>query len=212
VLGIACGSLGVLTAIPAGAIGDALDRVLAGDWDAHRLPALDISRESATPLFALNDLAVVRAGQGQIGITALVDETLFVEFVGDGCIVSTPAGSSAYGLAAGGPLLAPEADGFVVTPLTAHGGSCPPLVVGPSMEVQVIATTRYGGARLEIDGQLADTRIEPMTITFRAAAATVIRFSDQAPLLTRLRERRVIIDSPRILAEMARGQPPGDPE
>ena len=56
-------------------------------------------------LFALNDLAIVRTGQGQIGITVMVDGALFVDFVGDGCIVSTPVGSSAYALAAGGPLL-----------------------------------------------------------------------------------------------------------
>ncbi len=210
VLGIACGSLGVLTAIPAGMVAEALDRFQTGDWLGHRLPALEVAREDSEDLFALNDLAIVRAGQGQIGTTVLVDGELFVEFVGDGCIVSTPTGSSAYGLAAGGPLVAVEADVFVVTPLTAHGGSCPPLVVASSAEVQLIAAARYGGARLEVDGQLVDTQVEPMTITARPAAATVVGFSDQARLLTRLRDRRVIIDSPRILAEMARGEPPGD--
>jgi NAD+ kinase len=210
VLGVACGSLGVLTAIPAGTIADALDRFQAGDWTGHRLPALDIAREQGEDLFALNDLAIVRAGQGQIWITVLVDGALFVEFVGDGCIVSTPLGSSAYGLAAGGPLLAADADAFVVTPLTAHGGSCPPLVVGSSTEVRLIAATRYGGARLEVDGQVAETQIEPLTITSRAAAATMVGVDDQEPLLTRLRERRVIIDSPRILAEMGRADEPGE--
>lgn len=210
VLGVACGSLGVLTAIPAGTIADALDRFQAGDWTGHRLPALDIAREQGQDLFALNDLAIVRAGQGQIWITVLVDGALFVEFVGDGCIVSTPLGSSAYGLAAGGPLLGAEADAFVVTPLTAHGGSCPPLVVASSTEVRLIAVTRYGGARLEVDGQVADAQIEPLTITSRAAAATMVGVGDQEPLLTRLRERRVIIDSPRILAEMARAEEPGE--
>jgi NAD+ kinase len=212
VLGIACGSLGVLTAIPAGTVVDALDRFQDGDWTGHRLPALDVARVQGDGLFALNDLAIVRAGQGQIGITVMVDGALFVEFVGDGCIVSTPSGSSAYGLAAGGPLLSADADAFVVTPLTAHGGSCPPLVVGSSAEVLLIAATRYGGARLEIDGQLTEMEIEPLTITYRAAAATIVGFSGQVPLLTRLRQRRVIIDSPRILAEMARGQELDDSE
>ena len=211
VLGVACGSLGVLTAIPAGTIADALDRFQAGEWTRHPLPALDIAREQGEDLFALNDLAIVRAGQGQIWITVLVDGALFVEFVGDGCIVSTPLGSSAYGLAAGGPLLAAEADAFAVTPLTAHGGSCPPLVVASSTEVRLIAVTRHGGARLEVDGQVTDTKIVRLTITTRPAAATMVGVSDQEPLLTRLRERRVIIDSPRILAEMARTEDPGEP-
>jgi NAD+ kinase len=210
VLGIACGSLGVLTAIPAGTIADALDRFQAGDWVGHRLPALDIARARGERLFALNDLAIVRTGQGQIGVRVMVDGALFVDFVGDGCIVSTPSGSSAYGLAAGGPLLTADTDAFVVTPLTAHGGSCPPLVVASSAEVRLMVGTRYGGGRLEVDGQLAEMEIEPLTITYRAAAATVIGFGDQEPLLTRLRRRQVIIDSPRILAEMARREQPDD--
>jgi NAD+ kinase len=204
VLGVACGSLGVLTSTPATKLARALERFQTGDWIAHPLPALDVGREEGEDMFALNDLAIVRAGQGQIAITVLVDATLYVEFVGDGCIASTPVGSSAYGLGAGGPLLSADADAFVVTPLTAHGGSCPPIVVASSAEVQLLPETRYGGARLELDGQLVDTRITPLTITSRAAAATIVGFADQKPLLTRLRERRVIIDSPRILAEMAR--------
>jgi NAD+ kinase len=205
VLGIACGSLGVLTSTPASQLARGLERFQADDWVPRRLPALDVAREEGEDLFALNDLAIVRAGQGQIAITVRVDGALYVEFVGDGCIVSTPVGSSAYGLGAGGPLLSADADAFVVTPLTAHGGSCPPIVVGSTAEVQLLPETRYGGARLELDGQLADARITPLTISLRAGAATMVGFADQKPLLTRLRERRVIIDSPRILAEMSRG-------
>jgi NAD+ kinase len=212
VLGIACGSLGVLTALPAGGIAAALDRFEAGDWIPHRLPGLDLVLDDGAALLALNDLAIVRAGQGQIGIIVKVNRTLFVEFVGDGCIVSTPIGSSAYGLAAGGPLLADETDAFVVTPLTPHGGFCPPLVVASKSEVEVLTVTRYGGARLEVDGQLTDARVRPLTITLRPAVATVVGFGDQKPPLTRLRERRVIIDSPRILADTARRGLPDDSE
>jgi NAD+ kinase len=212
VLGIACGSLGVLTAIPAREIAGALDHFQAGEWIAHRVPALDIAREDGEDLFALNDLAIVRAGQGQIGITVMVDGALFLEFVGDGCIVSTPLGSSAYAFAAGGPLLTAETDGFLVTPLTAHGGSCPALVVASSEEVRVISAARYGGARLEVDGQLTETRVAPLTITSRPAAATIVGFGDQEPLLTRLRQRRVIIDSPRILADLTRHGQAAEPD
>jgi NAD+ kinase len=206
VLGIACGSLGVLTAIPAREISGALERFHADEWIAHRVPALDIARDDGEDLFALNDLAIVRAGQGQIGITVIVNGALFVEFVGDGCIISTPLGSSAYAFGAGGPLLTANMDGFLVTPLTAHGGSCPALVVASSDEVRVIVAARYRGARLEVDGQLADTRLAPLTITARPDAATIVSFGDQEPLLTRLRQRRVIIDSPRILADLARDE------
>jgi NAD+ kinase len=200
VMGVACGSLGVLTSVPAGEIIGALERFTSGDWTPQPMPALHVAREVGDDLFALNDLAIVRAGPGQISVAVHMDGTLFVEFAGDGCIVSTPIGSSAYALAAGGPLLAPEAEAFLFTPLSVHGGRCPALVIASSAELEVTATLGHNRARLELDGQSADTRIEPLTISFRPAVATIVGFDDQEPVLSGLRRRRIIIDSPRILA------------
>jgi NAD+ kinase len=200
VMGVACGSLGALTTVPAGEIIGALERFSSGDWVPRELPALDVGRERGESLFALNDLAIVRAGPGQISVTTHMDGTLFAEFAGDGCIVSTPIGSSAYALAAGGPLLAPEVDAFVLTPLTVHGGSCPALVIAAGSELTLTPTVGHNRARLELDGQFADSGVEPLTIGLRPAVVTVVGFDDQEPVLTGLRRRRIIIDSPRILA------------
>ena len=58
-----------------------------------------------------------------------------------------------------------------------------------------------GGSRLEVDGQLADTQLQTLSVSFRPAVATVVSFSGQEPLFAGLRRRQIIIDSPRILAE-----------
>ncbi len=200
VMGVACGSLGVLTTVPAGEIIRAIERFSSGDWVPRVMPALDVARELGDDLFALNDLAIVRAGPGQISMIVHIDGTLFAEFAGDGCIVSTPIGSSAYALSAGGPLLAPQAEAFLLTPLSVHGGFCPALVVASSAELTLTPVVGHNTARLELDGQLADARIDPLTISFRPAVATIVGFDDQEPILTGLRRRRIIIDSPRILA------------
>src|SRR5437764_935696 len=121
----------------------------------------------------------------------------------DLCVVSTPIGSSAYALAAGGPLLTPEADAFLITPLPTHGGSCPPLVVPPTSSVELEVTGGYGGARLEVDGQVVDNEPRGVRIGYRPAVGTLVAFADQEPFLTGLRRRRIITDSPRILAENA---------
>jgi NAD+ kinase len=201
VLGIACGSLGVLTSVPASDVGPALERFLAGDWTARPLPALDVEREGKDRFLAFNDISIVRGGSGQVRAVAEADGVLFCRLAGDGCIVSTPAGSSAYTFAAGGPLLAPGVAGFVLTPLPAHGASCPPLVLGPSSKLRVVTLHRHGGARLEADGQLADTDFRAVDVSYREHAVVMVRFADEEPALTSLRGRRVIRDSARILAD-----------
>ena len=105
VLGVACGSLGALTTVPASGVLRALDRFSRRDWLPRLLPALEVNREKAASLFALNDIAIIRAAEGQVRVTARVDGVLYCRLAGDGCIVSTSTGSSAYTLAAGGPLL-----------------------------------------------------------------------------------------------------------
>lgn len=204
VLGIACGSLGVLTTVDIDGIGTALDRFSAGDWVAKSLPALDVKREAGAPLVALNDLVVIRAGEGQARIGASVDGALFARMSGDGCVVSTPVGSSAYTLSAGGPLIVPGTDAFVFTPLAPHGGFCPPFVVAAGSELTLDTAAGYGGARLELDGQVVDSHMGKMRITLRPDAATVVKFDDQEPLIAGLRRRKIIADSPRIIADDAK--------
>ena len=155
-------------------------------------------------MVAVNDIVVVRAGEGQIRVRVLVDGTLYARVAGDGCVVSTPLGSSAYGLSAGGPLLASGTNAFAFTPLYSHGGVCPPLVVAGESELQLITTPGYGGARLEVDGQPIDAQAEELTVRLRPAVATVVAFDDQERFITGLRRRQIIADSPRFLAEDAR--------
>jgi NAD+ kinase len=211
VLGIACGSLGVLTRVPTGQVADAMQRFSAGDWHARELAALEIQRPDEPELLALNDLAVVRAGIGQIRVTAHVDGVLFGRIAGDGVIVSTGLGSSAYSLAAGGPLLGIDTDGLVLTPLPTHGGNVPPLVVGARSRIELVIGQGFGGARLEIDGQIVDGVPERLQIGLRTSVARIVAFPGQESLLAVLRRRGIIVDSPRVLAEDLRlGRAPGE--
>jgi NAD+ kinase len=205
VLGVACGSLGVLTTVAASSVRAALERLGRGEWSPAELPSLRIAREEGEA-YALNDVVVVRDGQGQVHASAYVDGALYARFVGDGCIVSTPLGSSAYALGAGGPLLSPEADVFLLTPLTVHGGFCPPLVLAAGSELRLETAAGHGGARLELDGQVAGPHPGTLTVRLRRASATLVTFADQEPLYARLRRRQVLMDSPRILAEDSRSR------
>jgi NAD+ kinase len=197
VLGIACGSLGALATVTVDDVPLSLERFSAGDWSPHMVPALSVAHGSGEALFALNDVTVIRAGGGQIRVTAVLDGSLYARMAGDGAVVSTPIGSSGYAISAGGPLLAPGLDGFVFTPLPKHGGFCPPLVIGPRSELQLEIGPGFSGARLEIDGQPAEENVRTLTISLRNGVATMVSFDGQETLLAGLRRRRIIIDSPR---------------
>jgi NAD+ kinase len=200
VLGIACGSLGALTATSAGDLEDALDRIEAGDWHRRALPGVAVSADGGPPRIALNDLVVVRRGANQVIVGVRIDDDPYVRFAGDGVVISTPLGSSAYTMAAGGPIVAASTEAIVVTPVAAHGGSTPPLVVGAASEVEVTIEGGWGGARVELDGQIIDLQPQILRTSWHPAYATLVRFDGAETLLAGLRRRRILMDSPRVLA------------
>jgi NAD+ kinase len=204
VMPVACGSLGVLAAVGAKSIVEAMGRFSRGEWEPRMLPALEVHHAHGAPLLAYNDIALVRAGQGQVRVTARLNGALFDRFAGDGCIVSTAMGSSAYSLAAGGPLLAPDTRAFVLTTLPTHGGSHPPLVAPAGSRLELETVAGFGGARLEVDGQHADIELARVEVSWRADVATLVTFSDQERFPAVLRRRRIIVDSPRIEIERGR--------
>jgi NAD+ kinase len=204
VLGVACGSIGVLTSVRAVSVASGLDQVAAGNWKPRHLPGLAIAGETGEVGVAVNDFAVTRLGVGQLITGIKVDDELYARTAGDGVVVATPLGSSAYTMAAGGPILAPGTQGMVVTPVASHGGVAPPLVVGPDSRVRLSVEPGYGGARIEIDGQEQLTPPLDVTVSLRREYATLVALADQEPLLTGLRRRGLVTDSPRILVRDAR--------
>ncbi|HTP21686.1 MAG TPA: NAD(+)/NADH kinase [Solirubrobacteraceae bacterium] len=213
VLGVACGSLGALANITAADVSRALDRFAAGEWTPRLYPALWVERPEGESLFALNDVALVRASGGQVRLSASIDGSLYARMAGDGAVVSTPIGSSGYAISAGGPLLLTPVDGYVFTSLPKHGGFAPPVVIASTSELVIDVAGAFAGARLEIDGQVAGECLGALTITFRPAIATQVSFEDEESLIAGLRRRRILLDSPRLMAEAARdyvNRPPAE--
>jgi NAD+ kinase len=209
VLGVACGSVGVLAAVTADELDDALAHVLAGSWTARRLPALAIEAAGGESTWAVNDFVAVRRGPGQLVCNVWVDDELYVRMAGDGLIVATPLGSSAYSMAAGGPLVAQGAPAFVCTPVAMHGGNAPPLVVSATSRLRVQLYPGFAGYDVEIDGHDNPSPGVDYTITLVEDKVTLILTAERSLGLTRLREKHLISDSARILARDARGdQPP----
>lgn len=210
VLGVACGSLGALTSVKAPDVAPALDRVASGDALRRSLPALDVSRDGETVGPAFNDVVVMRDGAGQVILEIDVDGAPFCRVAGDGAVIATPLGSSAYTLAAGGPLVSAGIDLVVVTPLSSHGGSVPSVVLSPESTVTLRVDGGWAGARVELDGRVAIEAGPPgegepfgLEIVVRPDASTLVDL-DGETLIAGLRRRGVIADSPRLAARDAR--------
>jgi len=200
VLGVACGSLGALTAVDADRLEPALERVRRGDWTARRLPAIAIDPAEGPHEWALNDFVVVRRGAGQVVVNVLVDDELYVRLAGDGLIVATPLGSSAYSMAAGGPVLASGMPALVCTPLAMHGGNAPPLVVPSGTEVRVEVHPSFAGFDIDIDGHRYPLEGLDYRLSLHEEKVTLVSFGELGLGIPGLRERRLIADSPRVLA------------
>jgi NAD+ kinase len=124
---------------------------------------------------------------------------LYARMAADGLVVATELGSSAYNMAAGGPLLAPGAVGMVATPLEPHGGSCPPLVAGAASRLTLQIEPGFGGVRYELDGRRAAITGPVLTVHHRPDYATLVTLIEDEPRLTGLRRRDLVVDSPRVL-------------
>jgi len=204
VLGIACGSLGALGAVGAERLGDALERVWAGDWVARSLPALAIGAAGGPDHWAANDFVVIRRGAGQLVADLSVDDELYVRIAADGLVVATALGSSAYSMAAGGPLLAAGTPAFLCTPVAMHGGSAPPLVVAPDAVVTVEVYPGYAGYDVEIDGRKRAVEGHRFTLALHPDKLTLVTFAPSGRGLGGLRQRGLITDSPGVPARAAR--------
>ena len=175
-------------------------------WTVRSLPALAVSASGAPDDWAVNDFVVVRRGSGQVVAEVAVDGELYVRLAGDGLAVATPIGSSAYSMAAGGPVLAANTAAFVCTPVAMHGRSAPPLVVPADARVTVELHVGYAGFDVEIDGHRRSFEATSFGLTRQENMVELVTFAPSGASLGALRRRGLITDSPRVLARDDRGQ------
>jgi NAD+ kinase len=159
VLGVNLGSLGFLTEVPLEDLYPTLQAIDAGSCnvEARSMVHGDVMRKGSrvASYDALNDIVV---GKGTISrlnhCDVSIDGVFVSSYQADSLIVSTPTGSTAYSLAAGGPILMPTVDTFVVTPVSAHSLTHRPLVVPDRSEIEIVVNTGADEAYLSVDGQV----------------------------------------------------------
>src|SRR5437016_1210119 len=159
VLGVNLGSLGFLTEVPLADLYPTLESIEQGccNVEARSMVHCEVLRKAArvASYDALNDVVV---GKGTIArlnhCDVSIDGVFVSSYQADSLIVSTPTGSTAYSLAAGGPILMPSVDAFVITPVSEHSLTHRPLVVRDAAEIEILVKTGDEEAYLSIDGQI----------------------------------------------------------
>jgi NAD+ kinase len=160
ILAVNLGSLGFLTEVPLSEMYLTLEAVDSGLCPSEERSVLDCSlfrgEACLAHHFALNDAVVNKSAISRlIDFDLLIDGVFVFNYKADGVIIATPTGSTAYSLAAGGPILMPSVESFVVTPVCPHSLTHRPLVVTDKAQIELrIETGDEEDAFLSIDGQV----------------------------------------------------------
>jgi len=157
-LGINVGSLGFLTAASASQLTEVLPSIWQGAYttEPRSLIQAQINASgAATTQLALNDFVISRAAAARlVELDVEVDGELLTRYRCDGLIVSSPTGSTAYSLAAGGPLVAPNAEVFTLTPICPHTLSNRPLILNLNSAILIRVVSSRVQVELAADGQV----------------------------------------------------------
>lgn len=195
ILGVNLGFLGFLTAVADDQIESSLERVLAGDYSLDRRFTLQATIEHADGSVedyghaALNDVVLHKGGIARVvGLGIWVDDGReeVGSFVADGVIISTPTGSTAYSMSAGGPIIVPSVDCIAITAICPHTLAMRPLVVPVDEVIAVRALTPTAELFLTVDGQ-EGVPLEPgdrVVVRRGDAVVSLVRFPGQTFLST----------------------------
>lgn len=152
-LGINLGHLGFMADVPIADIYPSLQDLINGSYKVHERVMIHGETLHGEGCFAVNDIVVHRArNPSLVEIAIHVDGTYLNTFEADGVIIATPNGSTAYSLAAGGPIISPDLEALVLTPISPHTISNRPIVLTANQEIQLQYLSDYDPVEIRADG------------------------------------------------------------
>jgi NAD+ kinase len=186
ILGVNVGGLGFLTEVARGELYGALEQVFAQAFtEEERLMLRSRLLRSGEPVAVasvLNDVVLSKgASAHMIRLEIAINREFVTSLRGDGLIISTPTGSTAYSLSSGGPILNPSVHALILTPISPHTLTNRPIVIPQDVLVEVVMVSRQDGAMVTFDGQVG--------MALRHRDLVEIRASEHKTRLVRLPER-----------------------
>ena len=154
IMGVNTGHLGFLSCCGISGIEEMLRDVCNGNINVEKRMLLKVEGEELPAdvwPYALNEITFLREGSSMISLKAGINGKFLAEYKGDGLIVSTPTGSTAYCLSAGGPVIEPTIDCMCICPVAPHTMTIRPLVAGSDSELRLVPESRSGKFILSLD-------------------------------------------------------------
>lgn len=192
VLGVNVGHIGFLVETELERLSEACKRLKNGEYTVETRMMLDVTLPDGTVRTALNDVVVSRGGYARlIAIMASVEDELIGRYIADGLIVSTPTGSTGYSLSAGGPIVCPEVECILLSPICPHSLQHRPVVANACQTITVYLDCDPGQkAQLDVDGQMVGTLAGSQQVTIRRSQTVtrLIRFGAHS-FFHRIREK-----------------------
>ena len=193
IIGVNTGRLGFLADIHPDEIDHAIAEIADGHYavEPHAVIMVEADGEiiEGSP-FALNDIAVLkRDNAAMISVRTCINGEYLLTYQADGLIVSTPTGSTAYGLSNGGPIIVPDADILCLTPVAPHSLNVRPIVINDDSEITLEVESRSHNFLVAIDGR-SEKLLESTRLTIRKAPYTInIVKRDSRSYFSTLREK-----------------------
>ncbi|HZK44522.1 MAG TPA: NAD(+)/NADH kinase [Syntrophomonadaceae bacterium] len=156
ILGVNMGTVGFLSNVEVDEFYQNIDRIIQGDYILENRMMLEIAVYKDDLIvdkgYCLNELVVKSKTHQMISFNIDIDDALSY-YKGDGVLVSTPTGSTAYSLSCGGPIADPDLEAFIITPIASHINTKKSLIVSPKKNI-VISSFSANGAVMSVDGQV----------------------------------------------------------
>lgn len=171
IIGINLGKLGFLAEVSLDEMDDCLTEILRDEYTIDQRMMLESHGNGMKSTFtALNDVVVSKYGASRVmDIETHVNNEFLATFTGDGIIISTPTGSTAYALANGGPIVSPNNRSITISPICPHTLTARPVIVPDDSIITLKVLSSVSKIQLTADGQLEKHLSSPATVTVRKA-------------------------------------------
>lgn len=156
VVGINTGHLGYLAACRIGEAPAMIEKIKCGDYrleERTMLRLMEIDGKPCDEILALNEIAILRQDTtSMISMPTTINGTMLTTYKGDGLVISTPTGSTAYNMSVGGPIINPSTSCLVLSPISPHSLTMRPIVVNDDSVIDVTINTRAKWIQVSVDG------------------------------------------------------------
>lgn len=195
IVGINTGKLGFLATIQKQRVAESIDQIINGNYKISERSLISIETgldvdEIGELNFALNEIAINRKNStSMIKVDTCVDGEHLGSYWSDGLIVSTPTGSTGYSLSCGGPILSPDTNSFVLTPIAPHNLNVRPFVLPDEKQIELQVSGREDRFLLSLDSRTATLPIETVIKVKKASFTIKMVQLPQDSFLNTLREK-----------------------